>query len=70
MPAEIPIALREAARISKAWPYEEARKLLKRYPDGPGKGGKLSAVPDAVPGGPPGNGLANDPGIPLPGGVG
>jgi lysyl-tRNA synthetase class 1 len=28
--------LREAARVSKAWPYEEARKLLKRYPDGPG----------------------------------
>ena len=37
---------------------------------GPGKGGNLSAVPDAVPGGPPGNGLANDPGVPLPGGVG
>jgi lysyl-tRNA synthetase class 1 len=29
-------ALREAAKISKAWPYEEARKLLGRYPDGPG----------------------------------
>jgi lysyl-tRNA synthetase class 1 len=28
--------LRDAARVSKAWPYEEARKLLKRYPDGPG----------------------------------
>ena len=28
--------LREAAGVSKAWPYEEARKLLKRYPDGPG----------------------------------
>jgi lysyl-tRNA synthetase class 1 len=28
--------LREAAKVSKAWPYEEARKLLKRYPDGPG----------------------------------
>jgi lysyl-tRNA synthetase class 1 len=27
--------IREAARVSKAWPYEEARKLLKRYPDGP-----------------------------------
>ncbi|BAK65365.1 lysyl-tRNA synthetase class I [Sphingobium sp. SYK-6] len=26
--------LREAARVSKAWPYEEARKLLKRYPGG------------------------------------
>ncbi len=23
--------------VSKAWPYEEARKLLKRYPDGPGE---------------------------------
>ncbi|HEY9555043.1 lysine--tRNA ligase [Allosphingosinicella sp.] len=29
--------LREAALVSKAWPYEEARKLLKRYPDGPDK---------------------------------
>lgn len=29
-------ALREAALVAKAWPYEEARKLLKRYPDGPG----------------------------------
>jgi recombination protein RecA len=37
---------------------------------GPGKGGKLSAVPDAVPGGPPASGLADDPGVPLPGGVG
>ncbi len=27
-------ALREAALISKAWPFEEARKLLKRYPQG------------------------------------
>ena len=27
-------ALRDAALQSKAWPYEEARKLLKRYPDG------------------------------------
>ncbi|MBV8687105.1 MAG: lysine--tRNA ligase [Alphaproteobacteria bacterium] len=31
-----PEALRAAALVSKAWPYEEARKLLKRYPDGPG----------------------------------
>lgn len=31
--------LRTAALASKAWPYEEARKLLKRYPDGaPAKG--------------------------------
>jgi lysyl-tRNA synthetase class 1 len=30
--------LREAARVSKAWPYEEARKLLKRYPNGPTDG--------------------------------
>ncbi|QDZ08524.1 lysine--tRNA ligase [Sphingomonas panacisoli] len=31
--------LRSAAFESKAWPYEEARKLLKRYPDGaPAKG--------------------------------
>ncbi|WP_265571624.1 lysine--tRNA ligase [Sphingomicrobium nitratireducens] len=27
-------AIRDAARVSKAWPYEEARKLLKRWPDG------------------------------------
>jgi len=32
----LPQELREAALVSKAWPYEEARKLLKRYPDGPG----------------------------------
>jgi lysyl-tRNA synthetase, class I len=31
--------LRAAALVSKAWPYEEARKLLKRYPDGPGERG-------------------------------
>lgn len=29
-----PESLRTAALDSKAWPYEEARKLLKRYPDG------------------------------------
>jgi lysyl-tRNA synthetase class 1 len=34
----VPEALRAAASVSKAWPYEEARKLLKRYPDGPPKG--------------------------------
>jgi lysyl-tRNA synthetase class 1 len=37
----IPAALREAALVSKAWPYEEARKLLKRYPDGPGEKGVI-----------------------------
>ena len=26
--------IREAAMTSKAWPYEEARKLLKRWPEG------------------------------------
>lgn len=31
----VPQELRAAALVSKAWPYEEARKLLKRYPDGP-----------------------------------
>ena len=31
--------LRAAALVSKAWPYEEARKLLKRYPDGAPAGG-------------------------------
>ncbi len=31
--------LRDAALASKAWPYEEARKLLARYPEGaPTKG--------------------------------
>ena len=35
----IPPELREAALVSRAWPYEEARKLLKRYPDGPGERG-------------------------------
>ena len=29
-----PDLLRTAALASKAWPYEEARKLLKRYPEG------------------------------------
>ncbi len=33
-------ALMEAARTSKAWPFEEARKLLKRYPDGRRPDGK------------------------------
>jgi lysyl-tRNA synthetase class 1 len=33
-------ALIEAARVSKAWPFEEARKLLKRYPDGRRPDGK------------------------------
>jgi len=33
--------LREAALVAKAWPYEEARKLLKRYPDGPGEKGVI-----------------------------
>jgi lysyl-tRNA synthetase class 1 len=35
----VPKELRDAAKTSKAWPYEEARKLLKRYPDGPGERG-------------------------------
>lgn len=30
--------VRSAALTSKAWPYEEARKLIKRYPAGPPKG--------------------------------
>jgi lysyl-tRNA synthetase class 1 len=30
-------AIRTAALVSKAWPYEEARKLLKRYPQAPGR---------------------------------
>ena len=31
-------ALRAAALTNAAWPFEEARKLLARYPDGPAKG--------------------------------
>ncbi|HEX2763920.1 MAG TPA: lysine--tRNA ligase [Allosphingosinicella sp.] len=31
--------LHSAALVSKAWPYEEARRLMKRYPDGPGERG-------------------------------
>ncbi len=31
-------ALRAAALPNAAWPFEEARKLLARYPDGPAKG--------------------------------
>ncbi|HEY1146799.1 MAG TPA: lysine--tRNA ligase [Allosphingosinicella sp.] len=34
----VPQELRDAALVSKAWPYEEARKLLKRYPNGPTNG--------------------------------
>jgi lysyl-tRNA synthetase, class I len=38
-------ALREAALVSKAWPYEEARRLLKRYPQGkPAKDGKPEPI--------------------------
>ena len=34
-------ALIAAARVSKAWPFEEARKLLKRFPQGkPAKDGR------------------------------
>jgi len=33
--------LRTAAMSSKAWPYEEARKLLKRWPDGKPAGGPI-----------------------------
>jgi lysyl-tRNA synthetase class 1 len=44
-PALDPSTLRAAALASKAWPYEEARKLLKRWPDGkPAKNGQLEAV--------------------------
>ncbi len=34
-------ALREAALVSKAWPYEEARRLLKRYPQGKSDGSPI-----------------------------
>ncbi len=37
--------LRSAAMQSKAWPYEEARKLLKRWPDGkPAKNGQAEPM--------------------------
>jgi lysyl-tRNA synthetase class 1 len=32
--------LQTAAQTSKAWPFEEARKLLKRYPQGKAKDGQ------------------------------
>ncbi len=34
-------ALRTAALASKAWPYEEARKVLKRYPQGKAGGAPI-----------------------------
>ena len=38
-------ALHAAAQVSKAWPFEEARRLLKRYPDGkPAKNGQPAPV--------------------------
>ena len=38
-------ALIEAARVSKAWPFQEAQKLLKRFPNGKlGPDGKLVPV--------------------------
>jgi len=40
-----PAELVAAARVSKAWPFEEAKKLLQRYPDGkPGADGALAPV--------------------------
>ncbi|MEJ7777349.1 MAG: lysine--tRNA ligase [Sphingomicrobium sp.] len=36
-----PDSLRSAAMQSKAWPYEEARKLVKRFPDGKPGGGPV-----------------------------
>lgn len=35
IPMSVPPELREAAMKSKAWPFEEARKLVKRYAKGP-----------------------------------
>jgi lysyl-tRNA synthetase class 1 len=38
-------AIHSAAQVSKAWPFEEARKLVKRYPDGKrGPDGELVPV--------------------------
>jgi lysyl-tRNA synthetase, class I len=40
-----PAMLAAAAQVSKAWPFEEARKLVKRYPDGKrGPDGALAPV--------------------------
>lgn len=33
-PSALPADLLAAAQVSKAWPFEEARKLIKRYPQG------------------------------------
>ena len=34
-----------AARVSKAWPFQEAMKLVKRFPEGkPGPNGTLAPV--------------------------
>ena len=41
----IDATLIEAARVSKAWPFQEAMKLVKRYPDGkPGPNGTRAPV--------------------------
>ena len=37
-------ALIAAANVSKAWPFEEARKLLKRFPQGKGAPGQGEPV--------------------------
>jgi len=39
-----PPSVLEAAQVSKAWPFEEARKIVKRYP-----GGKRDAAGNLVP---------------------
>jgi lysyl-tRNA synthetase, class I len=40
-----PSELTAAAQVSKAWPFEEARKLVKRYPQGKlGKDGQMEPV--------------------------
>jgi len=38
LPAELPADVLAAAQVSKAWPFEEARKLLKRFPQGKADG--------------------------------
>ncbi len=43
--AHFPPELLAAAQVSKAWPFEEARKLVKRFPQGkPGPNGQVSPV--------------------------
>src|SRR5256885_1616335 len=52
--------IRAAALTSKAWPYEEARKLLKRWPDGKRAGDPIIFEPGYGPSGLPHIGTFNE----------